>query len=472
MYSLIFVFEYVTRIFSKKNVYTKTLTGNYPLVSVMVVSIIVTVYLGYTVTILTTITPLVHSAIYLQQDIINTDRWYSDQFGWSVGVAGDLLCAGAPYADDSAGTGYVFEYNKIYHNWTQIARIKASNYDDFDYFGYSCDTDGTNIIFGAYGAPAVYLYEPNTTNNTDNTIINFVEVSILTPNNINNNYYGRAVSIDKEFAVIGDYGYDGTAGDNEGIAYVIQRNKQTNGNLAGWGNWSQIQELFPSDRTEDGNFGASVSISNNLIIIGMNNADNGEGAAYIYEKEFNVSDNSDVIFKLIVRLKANDPSTIAIFGNSVSIDGYNNRTIIGARGWGSGNYGKCYFFEKHNNDQSGSNGNWSQVGGFSPNELDSYDYFGKKVVIYGNYAVSSTESFENGKGGAWVYKRDEIFGNWSELAYIEQPISQRSNYDYFGHSISISDKFIIVGSRGQDYDGVDASLSLKRLLLNLSVVVL
>ena len=51
--------------------------------------------------------------------------------------------------------------------------------------------------------------------------------------------------------------------------------------------WNEVAKLTASDGAEDDEFGKSVSISGDLLVIGANYDDNGHdsGSAYIYERD-------------------------------------------------------------------------------------------------------------------------------------------------------------------------------------------
>jgi hypothetical protein len=87
-----------------------------------------------------------------------------DQFGTSVTVSGDLIAIGAPHEDTAAtglngdqfnndltgsGAVYLFERNGLVYS--QRAYIKASNPDEFDFFGLALGLSGNTLVIGAEG---------------------------------------------------------------------------------------------------------------------------------------------------------------------------------------------------------------------------------------------------------------------------------------------------------------------------------
>src|SRR5436190_3966031 len=96
-------------------------------------------------------------------------------------------------------------------------------------------------------------------------------------------------------------------------------------------NWTQKQKLFASDRTSGIDFGHSVAISRNYIIVGAPGDENNAGAVYVFLR--NASGNWIQEKKLV----ANDRSAGDLFGTSVSITpvydhGDGSYVLIGAPG--------------------------------------------------------------------------------------------------------------------------------------------
>ncbi|WP_345323171.1 S-layer homology domain-containing protein [Candidatus Villigracilis proximus] len=90
----------------------------------------------------------------------NTEE--SDYFGTSVSLSGDILAVGAPYEDSNAtgvngnqldnsavdaGAAYIF--TRTGTNWYQHSYLKASNTQEYDYFGYDLSLSGNTVAVGA-----------------------------------------------------------------------------------------------------------------------------------------------------------------------------------------------------------------------------------------------------------------------------------------------------------------------------------
>ena len=79
-----------------------------------------------------------------------SDLTYLAEFGWSVGVDGDRVVAGA-WADSDvasvAGAAYLFELAPI--GWNEVGKFHGSDLGVGDSFGYAMDLDGTALLIGA-----------------------------------------------------------------------------------------------------------------------------------------------------------------------------------------------------------------------------------------------------------------------------------------------------------------------------------
>jgi hypothetical protein len=138
--------------------------------------------------------------------------------------------------------------------------------------------------------------------------------------------FGYSVSIDGSTVVIGaHYDDDDVKGPNRGSAYVFARD--TAGDLAS--NWTQIAKLTADDGAVNDNFGYSVSIDGDTMVIGAwKDGDKGldSGSAYVFTRDTPGDLTSN--WTQVDKLTAGDGAVNDRFGYSVSIGG--NTVVIGA----------------------------------------------------------------------------------------------------------------------------------------------
>jgi hypothetical protein len=132
----------------------------------------------------------------------------------------------------------------------------------------------------------------------------------------NGDAFGTGLAISGNTAVAGAWGHNMGATSNVGAAYVFVRNGTT---------WTQQQKLTASDGGEGDGFGISATIEGDTIIVGAWHAtvsgNTNRGAAYIFVR-------SGTTWTEAQKLTASDGGVAHEFGRSVAIDG--NTLIVGA----------------------------------------------------------------------------------------------------------------------------------------------
>lgn len=246
-----------------------------------------------------------------KQKIVASDRAASDRFGMSVAIGGDYAIVGTRFDGKNApaatpiltqsGSAYIFERNTG-GVWAQAQKIVASDRADGAYFGTTVSISGNYAVIGASAekrdasggsslndAGAVYIFERGSGGTWSQ------QQKIVASDRGAGDYFGYSVSIHGNRLVTGArneaHNASGTGTVlNAGSAYVFERNSG--------GVWSQQQKIVASDRQTDDEFGASVAISGDYILVGVPKEDhdasgaNGlddAGSAYIFKFENNAS---------------------------------------------------------------------------------------------------------------------------------------------------------------------------------------
>ncbi len=197
-----------------------------------------------------------------------------DWFGQSVSIDGSTAVVGADYDDDhggASGSAYVFRYNGS--SWIQEAKLTAMDAVGGDRFGVSVSVKGSRIIVGAYGyagtspykSGSAYIFEHNGTSWIQRSKLTAADGEI-------NDYFGLSVSIDGNYAIVGAYGMD-DYGSESGAAYIFKCDGAS---------WSQQCKLIADNGQAGDQFGISVSIRGEIIMVGANGVDS-TGAAYIFQ---------------------------------------------------------------------------------------------------------------------------------------------------------------------------------------------
>lgn len=148
------------------------------------------------------------------------------------------------------------------------------------------------------------------------------------------------------------------------------------------------------------------------------------------------------------KLLASDGAAGDRLGVSASISG--DYTIVGAP-YDNVNgplSGSAYIFKK---SATPVDPNWYQVVKLTPSDAAAGDYFGNCVSVNGNYAIVGARH-SNANGAAYIFTPNEVDHNkWDQQAKLTA--SDGETFDLFGHSVSVSDDYAIVGAYADDDNG-------------------
>ena len=252
-----------------------------------------------------------------QAKLTASDAAAEDVFGWSVSISGEYAVVGAFFDDDGgteSGSAYVFE--KPVGGWsdmTETAKLTASDAAAQARFGRSVSISGDYAIVGAFGddnfSGSAYIFVRDGESWTEQAKLTASDAAV-------DDQSGESVSISGDYAVVGANGND-DGGSGSGSAYIYVRDGE---------NWTEQAKLTASDAAAGDEFGNSISISGDYIIVGVKNDDDGgtnSGSAYLFVRD-------GVNWTEQAKLKASDAASVDFFGWSVSISG--GYAIVGAFG--------------------------------------------------------------------------------------------------------------------------------------------
>ena len=258
---------------------------------------------------------------WMQQAILlPSDGPLDGHFGWSVSLFGDTALIGASIDEDGKGSAYVF--TRTGSNWTQQAKLLASDGGAGDWFGYSVSLSGDTALIGAVQDDdckgAAYIFTRTGTTWAQ-------QAKLIASDGTEGRQFGCSVSLDNNTTLIGAK-YDRVCC---GSAYIFTRSDDI---------WTQQAKLIASDGEGNDNFGYSVSLDGSTALIGaVGDGDNGyqSGSAYVFTR-------TGSTWLLQIKLLALDGSQNDVFGNSVSLSG--DIALIGASG-AEGESGAVYVFK-------------------------------------------------------------------------------------------------------------------------------
>ncbi|MBC8479284.1 MAG: hypothetical protein H8D46_02370, partial [FCB group bacterium] len=332
-------------------------------------------------------------------ELIPSYSHINDDFGQAVAVSGSLALVSAPAFDPGgmSASGVVYAFERINGSWQETAQISGSNTDFSDYFGSAIDLDNQTAVIGGYNidipeinSGGVYFFE----------LINetWIETAFFTcPTPDQEDQFGYSVSVDGDVAVVS--ARRDLEGSNEfGSAFVYTRVS---------GEWVFRQRLEPVSNTAGRIFGESVAVQDSLILVGAANngidpSAKGKGILFAFE---------DGQWEETAVFTAPDGQVQDDFARSVAFE--NNLIAIGAPfnfdapESLSGN-GSVYLY-------GFNDGSWRSLSRISAFNGSIMDRFGSSVSISGTTILAGAPGWDNpasNSGSAYVTEFE-----WNEFHY-------------------------------------------------------
>lgn len=243
-----------------------------------------------------------------------------DYFGNAVSIVGKRIVVAASAKDFGAtkDVGKVYSYYRSGSKWLQSQSVTLPKIVKDSFFGSAIDYDGQRLVVGAQsvsdtGAAFVYYRVGST----------WAQEAAIEPEeeHVGDNF-GAAVSIDGQTIVVGAPFTDPNLGSgaitNGGATYVFRKTPTA---------WKQEAKLVLDDALAFDHFGQSVQINDTTVVVGATLQDYytilRTGAAHVYER-------SAGIWELQSRVISGEPYMNGDFGASLAID--NQRIIVGEPG--------------------------------------------------------------------------------------------------------------------------------------------
>ncbi|NNF34384.1 MAG: hypothetical protein HKN68_09770 [Saprospiraceae bacterium] len=298
-----------------------------------------------------------------------------DRFGSSVDVYGDVAIVGSPGADistnDDQGAAYIFKNQSS--GWDESIKLTAIDGETDDSYGSSVAIYGNFAVVGCpkkdvltateQGVAYVYHFNGSTWNH----------FAILTASDGEaEDNFGHCVAIYDNFIVVGSPKDDFDTKVDAGSAYIFFYNGST---------WSQQARIIAADGNPGDQFGTSVAIYNESVIVGspLNTVGTTveSGAAYTFGNSLGWAQTD--------KINSLDPQTGVQFGNSVDIG--NKGIVVGEKYAtldGEFELGSAYIFYNHGTIH------------IRPSNGKTLDHFGTSVTIYENTVAVGSPDFDNG----------------------------------------------------------------------------
>lgn len=375
-------------------------------------------------------------------------------FGYSVAVDGDTMVVGACYDDangDSSGAAYVFGRNQGgADSWGLVAKLTGYEGDQYEeQFGWSVSISGNTAVVGAP------LHDSYSHYDAGSAYVYERNEGGVGAWGLAHRLFGHDIWHGEEFgqsvSINGDTVVVGAHGYfYYGYASVFERDQ------GGTGEWGHVATLLAPDGDYHSYFGESVSIDGDTVVVGAprtyiitNKSPNiiqSAGSVYIYSRNEGGAD----VWGFVAKLVASDADSFDYFGSSVSIDG--DTLAVGAPYDEGG--GSVYVLGRNH----GGTDAWGEVAKLNGFDAEIYDHFGASVSISGNAIIVGADYDDDhgeSSGSAYVFGQNQGGADaWGQVTKIVA--ADGASEDFFGKSVFISGDTVVVGSANDDDNGLDS----------------
>ncbi len=302
------------------------------------------------------------------------------------------------------------------------------------------------------GMVALGWDDPGNATITEYQLMQLVEESeLIASDAAKNDRFGVSVAVDDDTAVVGafqpDYVDSGTNVSRPGAAYVYTKDSN--------GAWSQQAKLTASDGADGDEFGISVAVDGDTVVVGARGNVSKTGAIYVFTKP---SDGDWTSTITETKLTATGGAADDLFGASVAL--YGDTIVVGAPGdqitvaGGVVRSGSVYVFTKNS-------GVWGEAANLTATNAAEGDLFGNSVAVDDDsIAVGAYQKDDNSitnSGLAYVFVKPGVAAWATTTETVQLRASDQAANDNFGRSVAIDTGTIVVGASGDRIGGTDVS---------------
>ena len=299
-------------------------------------------------------------------------------------------------------------------------------------WGHSVDISGTTFIAGytSYvgNGGGVFIME------YDGREWELLQ-QMKTPDGNTRDWYGHAVAIEGEIAIVSAYEHGGKKpvaggplGEGPGLVYVYQR---------GGKEFVEMAQLQGDGIQNNDRFGFSVDISGNTLVAGTPFHDEEKGAVYVYELDGNKWNET-------AKLVADDGGPKNRFGWDCAV--HENTIVVGAplAAAPARLSGAAYVFKRQGDA-------WAQVAKVVPDDGDGGDSFGVSVDVSKSRILVGANKDENevkkrSSGSAYIFQGiGDVYTQEAKLT-ADEPQEGAG----FGLTVALDVNRVLIGAPSAD----------------------
>ena len=357
----------------------------------------------------------------------------------AISISGDVIVVGASDDENENGpyAGSAFLFMEPAAGWDSDsplpgpATLRAFDGPAGDRFGHSVAVESEMLVVGV---PGNHHTERGRANLFIKRGSDWDYVRVLNdPDGAGGGRFGSSVALSGNTVVVGAPGR--LDGDGSGASYVFVRPDDL------WGSQYKVSYTVKLTMPDDDNgawFGYSVAVHGDIVVVGAPGAD----AAYVFKRPASGWVQVPAPAKLTPPNGAVDEQ----FGHAVAISG--DTIVVGAPGGEGGKVpGKTYIFSKPDEGWVDT----SDSAKFTAYDGSAGDQFGYATSMHGDTLVVGAPGIVSGDETGATYVLTESDAGWTDIENASKlTASDGSGGDRFGHAVSVSNEFIVVGAPGSD----------------------
>ncbi|SEM73727.1 FG-GAP repeat-containing protein [Syntrophus gentianae] len=243
--------------------------------------------------------------------------------------------------------------------------------------------------------------------------------------------FGRSVAIEGDLVAVGAGAAVAGSTDKAGAVYLFKRHGHR---------YVREAKLVAPDASSDAEFGRSVAIQGDRVIVGARFAEvenfTKAGAAYVFRKHKGS-------WRYEAKITSPTPADEDNFGRALAIQG--NLLVVTARkeNLNADDVGAAYIF-LHKGNQ------WIFSEKLTAGDPLPGAYFGQSVAMQGNLLAIGARNADSA-GAVYLFHRTGK--GWKEFAKVNPPDGIED--DQFGFSVALVGNVLTVGARRANPDGVE-----------------
>jgi len=335
----------------------------------------------------------------------------------------------------------------VHRAGSEVAYLKAGSPSESDLMGTAIDLDGDTLVVATYlddssatridgdeanddarDTGAAYVYVRNGGGWTRQA---YLKASDAMPND----RMGGQAAISGDTLVLG-----ALSADASGISSIAPRPGHARVFVRSGGMWKEQAKLSPKDGTAADWFGYGVSIEGDTIVVGAphfgGRADSG-GTAYVFTR-------TGETWTEVSTVRPRNPVASSMFGSNVAIRG--DTLLVAAEQEASGQ-GAVYVFARNA-------GGWMELQRLAADEPADSKNFGYGMALRGGTLAvgapgAAESSLFSAAGSVYLFERSA--GEFRPNGVLHATVPRTS--DYFGCSVCLTDRTLVVGASGDDSGG-------------------